>query len=186
LRSGGREPAWRQAEIFLKDGRLAFPAGFADTDAFMTRWFRFRRFAAVVPLVAVAAGTPAFGADAVRLGVQVIYASNDGQQVDPGLAGVERQLRSSFRFSSYQRLDSHELVRSIGQQGTIHLPGGRTLLLAPQGISGGSVVLLVSIQEGDRPPSNSELKLANGGTILVGGIPHKAGVLILAITAATL
>jgi hypothetical protein len=151
----------------------------------MSRWFRLRRLAAVLLLVVLTAGTPTFGAEAVRLGVQVIYASNEGQRVDPGLANVERQLRSSFRFSSYQRLDSHELVRSIGQQGTVHLPGGRTLLLVPQGISGGSVVLLVSIQEGGRPPSNSELKLANGGTILVGGIPHQAGVLILAITAAT-
>jgi len=139
----------------------------------------------LLALLSLGSPTMAAGADAVRLGVRVIYASNQGQHIDPGLASVERQLRSSFRYSSYRRLDSHELVRSIGQQGTIPLPGGRTLLLAPQGVSGGSVVLLVSIQGGGRAPFNSELKLANGGTILVGGPAHEAGVLILAITATT-
>jgi len=151
----------------------------------MSRWVRFRRLAAVVLLASLAsAGVPqsAAGADAVRLGVDVIYASHEGQQVDPSLARVERQLRT-FRYSSFRRLDSHQLVRSIGQQGTIPLPGGRILLLAPQGISGGSVVLLLSIQGGGRAPFNTELKLANGGTILVGGPGHEAGVLILAVTA---
>jgi hypothetical protein len=153
----------------------------------MNRWIRFRPLAAVALLVSLASvglPQPAAGADAVRLGVDVIYASHEGQQVDPSLARVEQQLRA-FRYSSFRRLDSHQLVRSIGQQGTIPLPGGRTLLLAPQGISGGSVVLLLSIQGGGRAPFNSELKLANGGTILVGGPGHEAGVLILAITATT-
>jgi hypothetical protein len=153
----------------------------------MSRWVCFRRLAAVALVGALAAaGSPtlAAGADAVRLGVDVIYASDEGQRVDPSLARVERQLRA-FRYSSFRRLGSHQLVRSIGQQGTIPLPGGRTLLLAPQGISGGSVVLLLSIQGGGRAPFNTELKLANGGTILVGGPGHEAGVLILAVTAAS-
>ncbi len=136
-------------------------------------------------LLAVA-GWPAFatGADPIRLGVEVIYASNEGQRVDPSLARVERQLRA-FRYSSFRQLGSHALVQSIGQQGTVPLPGGRTLLLVPQGVSGGSVVLLASIQGGGKVLLNTELKLANGGTILVGGPVHEAGVLILAITAAT-
>jgi hypothetical protein len=153
----------------------------------MSRWVRVRRLAAVVLLASlVSAGWPpsASGADAVRLGVDVIYASQVGEQFDPSLAHVERQLRT-FRYSSFRRLGSHQLVRSIGQQGTIPLPGGRSLLLAPQGISGGSVVLLLSIQGGGKAPFNTELKLANGGTILVGGPGHEAGVLILAITATT-
>jgi len=154
----------------------------------VSRRVRHSRIAALlVGLVLASAGSPLLAAagEAVRLGVEVIYASNEGQRVDPSLAGVERQLRSSFRYSSYRRLDSHELVRSIGQQGTVPLPGGRTLLLAPQGVSGGSVILLASIQGGGRALLNTELKLANGGTILVGGPSHEAGVLILAITAAT-
>jgi hypothetical protein len=153
----------------------------------MSCWFRFHRITAVALLISLTAAglpPPAAGADAVRLGVDVIYASNEGQRVDPSLAGVERQLRT-FRYSSFRRLGSHQLVRSIGQQGTIPLPGGRTLLLAPQGVSGGSVVLLLSIQGGGRAPFNTELKLANGGTILVGGPAHEAGVLILAVTAAS-
>jgi hypothetical protein len=151
----------------------------------MNRWVRVRRLAALGLLVSLATAglTPsASGVDTVRLGVDVIYASQDGQDFDPNLAHVERQLRT-FRYSSFRRLGSHQLVRSIGQQGTISLPGGRSLLLAPQGISGGSVVLLLSIQGGGKAPFNTELKLANGGTILVGGPGHEAGVLILAITA---
>jgi hypothetical protein len=139
----------------------------------------------LLAFLSLTAPTLAAGADAIRLGVEVIYASNEGQRVDPNLARVERQLRSSFRYSSYQRLGTHELVRSIGQQGAVPLPGGRTLLLAPQGVSGDSVVLLASIQGGGKVLLNTELKLANGGTILVGGPVHEAGVLILAITAAT-
>ena len=153
----------------------------------MNRWTQSgRTIAGLLLLLAAAAGlpTPAPGADTVRLGIEVIYASNEGQQIDPSLARVKRQLQS-FRYSSYRRLDSHELVRSIGQQGTVPLPGGRTLLLAPQGLSGGSVVLLASIQESGRVLLNTELKLASGGTILVGGPVYQAGVLILAITAAT-
>jgi hypothetical protein len=153
----------------------------------MSRWARVRRLAAVALLASLASAAlppPASGADTVRLGVDVIYASHEGQQVDPSLAHVEQQLRT-FRYSSFRRLGSHQLVRLVGQHGTIPLPGGRSLLLAPQGISGGSVVLLLSIQGGGRAPFNTELKLANGGTILVGGPGHEAGVLILAITATT-
>lgn len=151
----------------------------------MSRGVRVHCLAAAMLLASLASAglpPPAAGADAVRLGVDVIYASDEGQQIDPSLAHVERQLRT-FRYSSFHRLGTHQLVRLVGQQGTISLPGGRTLLLAPQGISGGSVVLLLSIQGGGRAPFNTELKLANGGTILVGGPGHEAGVLILAVTA---
>jgi len=154
----------------------------------MNRWILSGRTIAVWLLLwPASSGSPslAAGGETVRLGVEVVYASNEGQRIDPSLARVERQLRASFRYSSYRRLDSHELVRSIGQQGTVPLPGGRTLLLVPQGVSGGSVVLLASIQGGGRTILNTELKLANGGSILVGGPAHEAGVLILAITAAT-
>lgn len=122
---------------------------------------------------------------AVQLSVDVIYADGSGQGVDPQLRGVDRQLNRQFRYSTYRLLGQHRLFQAMGQDGRVSLPGGRHLQVLPQGVSdGGAVVLMISIRQGERfVMPNMVLKLANRGTVLVGGPVHEAGVLILAITA---
>ena len=135
-----------------------------------------------VLLLLVWSGTARSG-DAIQLSVRVIYAANTGKGVDGQLSDLSRQLRM-FRYTTYELMGQHRLFRSIGQRGSVSLPGGKTLQLTPQGITGGSVVLLASIRHGGNTLLNTELKLANRGTILVGGPLHAGGVLILAISAA--
>ncbi len=138
----------------------------------------------VATLCLVPAGLcPAEGAGPVELSVNVIYADNSDRGVDSRLAVLERQLQTTFRYTTYQLMGSHNQFLAMGQPGHVALPGGKLLVLVPQGISGGAVVLLVSIQQGGQVLLNSQLKLANRGTILVGGPVHEAGVLILAIGA---
>jgi hypothetical protein len=126
------------------------------------------------------------GADSVQLAVDVIYADSSNQGVDAQLAHLRSQLRT-FSYSTYRLLDRHQLNLPVnqpgGRPGHVALPGGRLLVLIPQGFSGESVVMLTSIQQGGQVLLNSQLKLTNRGTILVGGPVHENGVLILAITA---
>lgn len=126
----------------------------------------------------------AAGAGSAQLTVEVIYADNSGQGVDPRLHRFEQQLNRQFRYSTYRLLGQHQLFQAIGQEGQVLLPGGRQLRMLLQGMSEGTAVLLTSVRQGERVVvPNMVLRLANRGTILVGGPVHEAGVLILAIRA---
>lgn len=135
-----------------------------------------------VAAITLGVGAETRAAEGVQLTVRVIYAANSGKGVDGQLADLAPQLRN-FSYTTYQLLGRHELFQPIGQSGTVSLPGGRQLQLTPQGITGGAVVLLASIQQEGQSLLNTQLKLANRGTILVGGPVHAGGVLILAVSA---
>jgi hypothetical protein len=117
----------------------------------------------------------------VTLTVQVIHASNQGASVDPALAKITSQL-SSLKFNSYRLLDTHPLATKLGAKHTVALPGGRTLVLYPYGLSGGSLELLVTITDGAKRILDTTVRLPNHGTIVVGGPAHGDGVLIVALS----
>ncbi|MEW6324573.1 MAG: hypothetical protein AB1515_04225 [Nitrospirota bacterium] len=133
------------------------------------------------------AATAVQGGERVQLAVDVIYADQSSRGVDPQVGRLRSELQRFKGYSTYRAMGRHVLNLSVGdpggQPGHVMLPGGKVLVLIPQGISGKAVVLLASIQEGGHALLNSQLKLADGGTILVGGPVYEDGVLILAIGA---
>jgi hypothetical protein len=134
-----------------------------------------------VLLVGGAVAPSAWPQSPVSLTVQVVHASNTGKRVDPALAKIRAQL-GAFTYSNYTLLDTRPFATALGAKHAMPLPGGKTLDLYPYGLSGGSLELLVTITDGAKRILDTTFRLANGGTILVGGPTHADGVLIIAIS----
>ena len=88
-----------------------------------------------------------------------------------------------FNYTSYRMLDRKRRTLSVGEAGEFELPDRRTMratYLPPQG---DKVRLSIQISEGPKNLLTTTLGLRRGGMVLVGGPAHKAGVLILLISA---
>ena len=132
-------------------------------------------------LAAITVSAPARSQSSVSLTVQVIHASNAGTSVDPALAKIRAQL-GSMKYSSYKLLETRPFSTALGAKHAMPLPGGRTLDLYPFGLSGGSLELLVTINDGSKRLLDTTFRLSNNGTILVGGPTYGDGVLLVAIS----
>ncbi len=114
---------------------------------------------------------------AVRVEVTVIHASNDGDEVDPRLEDLKRQL-SSFDFSAFRLLDTHVRTLALAETGEFSLPGDRLLTITPRSrdqegrlrvhLSIGGVI-------------DTTYTIAEGASLIVGGPRHDGGHLILAV-----
>ncbi len=139
------------------------------------------RIAAVLALLALAAGAAAEAPVSVELGVAV--ASNDGSRIDPQLANIRTKLKAMFDYTSYRMLDRRKRTLAIGETGDFGLPGGRSMRVTPVPSAGNKVRLAVQLQEGPRKLLTTTLGLSRGGMVLVGGPSYQNGVLILIISA---
>ena len=137
--------------------------------------------------MSVAAGaltaTTASANEMIEVRVGAVLASNSGQEIDPRLVSMNRQLRALFPYTSYRLVkESHRQVMCGGKIG-FDIPGGRYLLVMPKGIKNERVSLRVMLIEGTRPVVDTALTLRNHATFLVGGPRHEHGVLIITIGA---
>ena len=137
---------------------------------------------------AAAAASP--GSVAVDIGV--VSASNEGTSIDPSLSALRTKLQSMFTYSSYKMLDRMKRTLAVGEAGDFTLPGGRSMRVTPVPAPGNKVRLAVHITEGSRSILTTTLGLNRGGMVLVGmdlsqspagGLPNKAGAMILIISA---
>lgn len=113
----------------------------------------------------------------VDVRVYVIHASNEGDEIDPRLEDLRRQLEV-FQFSFFRLLDVHARTLPFGSAAAIALPGERTLSIVPQRHdSEGRLRLRLKI--GDI--IDTTYTIAEGGTLIVGGPRHDGGHLILAV-----
>jgi hypothetical protein len=136
----------------------------------------------LLALSPLAAG-PSDAADTVSVDVGAVYASNDGASVDPALGTIRGKLRSMFNYTSYRMLDRTRRTLAVGEDGEFALPDRRAMRVTPLPARGDKVRLSIRISEGPRNLLTTTLGLRRGGMVLVGGPTHRAGVLILIISA---
>ncbi len=117
----------------------------------------------------------------IPIKVEVIYASNTGE-ADPKLSRLQGQLKSLFNYSTYKLIDVRRLSLTIDEQGTIPLPGNRSLEIVPKQSGGGVVQIGLAIKEVNGYILTTDFRVVNKGTIMVGGPKDREGVLIIAIT----
>lgn len=122
-------------------------------------------------------------ADTVSVDVGSVYASNEGTSIDPALGTIRVKLHSMFNYTSYRMLDRKRRSLSVGEAGEFELPDRRAMRATLLPSRGDKVRLLVQISDGPRKLLTTTLGLRRGGMVLVGGPSHKAGVLILIISA---
>jgi hypothetical protein len=144
---------------------------------------RFAMRAVLLLLLSLLAAVPSEAADTVTIDVGAVYASNEGSSIDPALGTIRGKLQSMFNYTSYRMLDRKRRSLSVGEAGEFELPDRRTMRATPLPSRGDKVRLSIRISDGPRNLLATTLGLRRGGMVLVGGPSHKAGVLILLISA---
>ncbi len=139
-----------------------------------TRYFCF--LIAITALLCALAG-PVYAGD-IESEVTVVYASKTGKWVDPKLENLHERLAGLFDFTLYRLEANHKKASTYKQPVDMTLPGGRALKLTPlEKDSEQRIKVQLSI------PGliETDFRLKDGGTIILGGPRHEKGVLILII-----
>jgi hypothetical protein len=130
---------------------------------------------------------------------------NEAVELDPRLAPFAKNLRSLFAYDSYTFLNKDRDAIEFGEATMFRLPEHFAIEIVPErpGEDGSDMVEMVvtlfrekerrvkgSAREDDGRESperevvlRTKIRLKNGGTVLLGGPPIKAGVLVLALSA---
>lgn len=120
--------------------------------------------------------------------------------LDPRLAPFAKNLKSLFAYDIYTFLNKDRSTVEFGESKAFRLPEHFSIEVAPEQMKndGGDMIeMMVTLyrekprRERARRPQNQErevvlrtkIRLKNGGTVLLGGPPIRAGVLVLALSA---
>ena len=121
---------------------------------------------------------------ALQLKIGTILATNQADCLDSQLAKMKPQLEV-IKYRCY-RLIREESKKSSWQANTVfEIPGGRSLVVAPQELRNNRISLKVRLLEGEKPIVDTTVRFPNKGNFLLGGPAHEGGVLILSISAMT-
>lgn len=121
-------------------------------------------------------------------------------ELDPRLGPFSKNLLSLFAYDSYTLLDKGVDTVEFGDATVFRLPDHLSIEVAPEqlGRDGSDMIeMMVTLfreaprgkgGQGRRAPERevilrTKIRLKNGGTVLLGGPPIRAGVLVLALTA---
>jgi len=118
----------------------------------------------------------------VHVRMRVILASNAGQDIDPSLRDVHKELGSLFSFTSYRLVRDERLSLSLNQPARIIGRTGKAFLevtLVGQHKNVAELRLRV-VREGTEI-LNTQVRLFSGRTVVIGGPRHGEGVVIYAV-----
>jgi hypothetical protein len=120
----------------------------------------------------------------VHVRMRVILASNAGQDIDPSLRDVHKELGSLFSFTSYRLVRDEGLNLSLNQPARIIGRTGKAFLevtLVGQHKTAAELRLRV-VREG-KEILNTQVRLFSGRTVIVGGPRRGEDVIIYAVSA---
>lgn len=117
----------------------------------------------------------------IRIDVKTILASNKGGDIDPRLRDLVRELKSVFRYSSYQLLSRDRANLRMNRSERISLPGGRMMSITFKGLSGRRATLQLEIYKGKSQIFQTIIQLRNQSSVTVGGPEYRGGYLLFNI-----
>jgi len=140
-------------------------------------------FSLLAMLAVAVTGTAQTQPQSVEVRIGAILASNQNDEFDARLKGLEKQLRV-LKYRSYRLLtDKSENIPRNGNK-VFEIPGGRSLMVTPQEFQDNRIALQVRLTDGKKPLLDTTVRIANKGNFILGGPPHEGGVLVLSISAA--
>lgn len=123
-------------------------------------------------VVAVLAAAP------VKVGVQVVHASNEAPHVDPGLEKMRQGFeKAGLRFTTYRRLSDQTVSLSPGKPVDVALPG-KTATLTLQAGDHPRPQVAVTV-----PPLHTTVELGTDASAFLQAGAHENGQLVLVLTA---
>jgi hypothetical protein len=136
-------------------------------------------------LTVVASGTLGAGEkppQAVQVSIGTILASNQSDDFDAKLKGLEAQLKV-LKYRSYRLLKNDSQSVPWRGEKVFEIPGGRSLAVMPQEFQDNQVLVKVRLTQGQKPLLDTTVKIPNKGNFILGGPPHEGGALVLSISA---
>jgi hypothetical protein len=144
----------------------------------LKRLFPFFIFAVVLLFFST---SPVFAQAQVR--VRIIEASNAGSVVDTSLGDVHRDLAALFSFTSYRLLKDVNLNLVGNRPIEVLVHPGRSMEVTLIGGYRRLTELRIRIKREGVPILSTNVKLAAGRAILIGGPRHGEGTIIFAVSA---
>lgn len=120
---------------------------------------------------------------AVQVSIGTILASNQSDEFDAKLKGMETQLKV-LKYRSYRLLKNESQTVPWRGEKVFEIPGGRSLTVTPQEFQDNRVSVKVRLTQGQKPVLDTTVKIPNKGNFILGGPPHEGGALVLSISAA--
>jgi hypothetical protein len=135
-------------------------------------------------------GAPAFSyAQAapkqVTVYIDTVLAADTHAGVDKRLVPLMPKLNGLFSFSTYSLVSHQEGETECGKMIAFMIPGGKVLHVQPRAIDGDMIAMEIVLFDGPRPMMTTDLKLKNGGTLIVGGPRYERGMMFMSIGAST-
>jgi hypothetical protein len=119
----------------------------------------------------------------VQARIRIIWASNEGTTVDPSLRDVYDKLGSLFNFTSYRLVRDLDLDLVGNKPRTVPFYKDRSMEVTLVGEYKKRVELRLRVFRGGTCILNTQVRLAPGRTVIVGGPRRERGVSIFAISA---
>ena len=119
----------------------------------------------------------------VQTRVRIIEASNVGSSIDPSLRDVHDQLGTLFNFTSYRLLRDLNIHLVGNRPVEVPVHGGRSMEVTLSGEYRKTVELRIRIKRDGMDILNTQVRLSQGRTVLIGGPKHGEGVIIFAVSA---
>jgi RNA polymerase sigma-70 factor, ECF subfamily len=145
------------------------------------------------PLNAQAPATaPAAQSGIVRFGSRVLVASDGplpaglkpvGGEGDERLTAFMPKLRKLFRYTTYGSLARYRAEVPVGTLQSWAIPGGRTLELLPESVSGDTVRMRLRLSRGSMNEVVTDIQAARGNPAVIGGPRYENGVLVIIVWA---
>ena len=119
----------------------------------------------------------------VQVSIGTILASNQNDEFDVKLKGMEPQLKV-LKYRSYRLLKNESQTVPWRGEKVFEIPGGRSLTVTPQEFRDNRISMKVRLTQGQKPVLDTTVRIPDRGNFILGGPPHEGGALVLSISAA--
>ncbi|MFH0953746.1 MAG: hypothetical protein V1873_05410 [Verrucomicrobiota bacterium] len=136
----------------------------------------------LLAMTCLLAGSAAAWAGPVSLEATMILASNEPAAQDQRLDAVEYKLRRIFGFEYYRYYGGGSAIVNLPGDTTISLGHGYRLSISA-GSKDGRVRAGIRWLRGDEVVLNTTVNMERGTPVILGGIAHEGGTLIVTLTA---
>jgi hypothetical protein len=135
-------------------------------------------------------GTPGFSnaqpaPRQVTVYIDTVLAADTHEGVDKRLVPMMPKLNGLFSFSTYSLVSHQKGETECGKMIVFAIPGGKILHVQPRAIDGDMIAMEIVLFDGTRPMMTTDLKLKDGGTLIVGGPRYEQGMMFMSIGAST-